>query len=948
MSKRTLVSRRQFLASTSVAAVGAAALNVNGMATAPAALPQNFKSPAGSVIPYSQVELLSERGSGRVFTDGSAGEVAFPLGGIGTGTVSLGGRGELRDWEIFNRPAKRRILPFSFVALWAKQEGASAHVRVVEGPPQPPFRGWEGFARQSGQGLPHFQKAHFSATYPIANVDFEDSALPVNVSLEAFNPFIPLNVDDSSLPVAIFKYKVTNRSSVPVDFALAFSLLNPVGYDGKVYLDSADHAGFGKNLNNLRKEDGFAGLSLTSQKYQGGDPRFGNMALLTTAADFTARTSWENGAWWDFYQKWFDEFSAEGKFLDSHPPTLSPDGKSDYCTLAPNARLAPGQSSTVTFVLAWYFPSRENYWHDDDKEMRGKILTNYYGTRYASAWDAASHAIQHLPELERKTRLFVDTMTASTLPPYVIEAVTSQASILRSNTCMLLKDKQFFAFEGCGDDQHNGWMNCSHVWNYEQALAFLFPELERSMRNTDFLHEMRGDDSMAFRSMVPLGIKQWDFRPAADGQMGCILKLYREWQISGDEKFLKQMWSNAKRALEFAWKFWDADKDGVMEGEQHNTYDIEFFGANPMMTTLDRGALKAAEIMAVAVGDTTAAESYRAVREKGAKNIEQLWNGEFYIQKVTPVPDIQPMEPYDDKNWKERVVRDGQLKYQFGEGCLSDQMLGQWFADVLGLDLGLNKDRIRRSLQSIYKHNFKHDFWTHPNTQRIYAINDEKGLVLCSWPNGNRPALPFVYSDEVWTGIEYQVAAHLIYWGMVDEGLAIVKAVSDRYDGVRRNPWDQIEWGHHYTRAMASYSVLLALSGFRYSAVEKRATFQPRISEGNFQTFFAAGTGWGMYSQHRPAEGFTAKLECRSGEIILRHLVLAEHAKLGGDIVAMAIDPIGIKHPCTATNNAGGLQIEFPQEMVLAEHDSMTITVAAKPVAPKTSILKTSIPKTAK
>ena len=215
------------------------------------------------------------------------------------------------------------------------------------------------------------------------------------------------------------------------------------------------------------------------------------------------------------------------------------------------------------------------------------------------------------------------------------------------------------------------------------------------MRETDFLHEMRSDDSMAFRSMVPLDIKQWDFRPAADGQMGCILKLYREWQISGDDEFLKRLWPNAKRALEFSWKFWDADRDGVMEGEQHNTYDIEFFGANPMMTTLYLGALKAGELMALAVGDNAAAVSYREVHEKGAKNIEQLWNGEYYFQKTTPVADILPMEPYDDKNWKERVVRDGQLKYQFGAGCLSDQMLGQWFADVLGLDLGLNPERVQ-------------------------------------------------------------------------------------------------------------------------------------------------------------------------------------------------------------------------------------------------------------
>ena len=309
-----------------------------------------------------------------------------------------------------------------------------------------------------------------------------------------------------------------------------------------------------------------------------------------------------------------------------------------------------------------------------------------------------------------------------------LEAVSSQASILRTNTCMLLEGKQFFGFEGCADDEHNGWMNCSHVWNYEQALAFLFPELERSMRDTDFLHEMRSDDSMAFRSMVPLDIKQWDFRPAADGQMGCIMKLYREWQISGDDAFLKKMWPNAKRALEFAWKFWDADKDGVMEGEQHNTYDIEFFGPNPMMTTLYLGALKAGELMAIAVGDHRAAASYREVREKGAKNIETLWNGEFYIQKTTPVDEISPCLRTTKTIGKNAWYCDGQLKYQFGEGCLSDQMLGQWFADVLGLDLGLNTERVQEIVAVDLKYNFSTILATIPTRSAFTRSTTNKGL----------------------------------------------------------------------------------------------------------------------------------------------------------------------------------------------------------------------------
>ncbi len=926
MKKQAGVNRRQFLASTSaamsLAAIGGPALSEER--------PQNSAAPrttaSDASAPLSQIGEPQ-----RSYTGVAAGEVAFPLGGIGTGTVSLGARGELRDWEIFNRPAKRRSLPFSFVTLWAKSEGEPPLLRVVEGPPQPPFRGWNGFNHESGQGLPHFQQAALSGKYPIATVEFEDRTLPLTVSLEAFTPFVPLNVDDSSLPVAIFEYRIANRSRKSADVSLAFSLLNAVGYDGKAFLDSNEHPGFGKNLNTVRQEQAagtkVAGLDLTSEKYAAGDRLHGSMALLTTHTAFTALVNCVDNEWFDCRQSWVNEFSANGRFHDSDPSKPTPDGISAYATLAPHARLAAGESITISFVLAWHFPVRENYWHYKDEQMRGRKVTNYYGTRFKSAWDVAVHTASRLPDLRHKTRLFTDTFFSSSLPPEVLEAVSSQASILRTNTCILLEGKQFFGFEGCADDEALGWMNCSHVWNYEQAVAFLFPELERSMRDTDFLHEMRSDDSLAFRAMVPLDIKQWDERPAADGQMGCILKLYREWQISGDDAFLRKMWPNAKRALEFAWKFWDADKDGVMEGEQHNTYDIQLFGPNPMMTTLYLGALKAAELMAAGVGDLPAAESYRGIREKGVTNFERMWNGEFYIQKTTPVGKILPMPPYDKENWKEGIVEDGQLKYQVGEGCLSDQMVGQWFADVLGLDIGLPPERVKQALQSVYRHNFRHDFWDLPNTQRIYAVNDEQGLLVCSWPHGGRPALPLVYGDEVWTGIEYQVAAHLIYRGMIEEGLSIVRAISNRYDGVRRNPWNQIEWGNHYSRAMASYSVLLALSGFRYSAVERSVTFQPRVNSDDFQCFFAAGSGWGLYRQNRNGGVLTSKLECRHGKLVLRQLILGNEAKYRSGAKASLTGPSGGSVGCEVKVHEKRVQVDFAGDLTMREGEMATLTV---------------------
>jgi non-lysosomal glucosylceramidase len=871
MSDHKKPNRREFIVDSSAAIVGASA--ISGAAEAHQT-PSSFTSPAGSAIPFSRDELVAQERT-RAFTGRHLTEIAFPLGGLGTGTVSLGGRGDLRDWEIFNRPNKGKALPFTFVALWTKKGSEAPIVKVVEAPIQPPYRGADGYPRERAQGLPRFKDASFSGAYPIAEIAFDDDALPVGVTLEAFNPMIPLEVDDSALPVAIFRYRLTNRTSAPVEVALAFSILNPIGYDGRANLGSSRFEGFGQNITRLRREPPVTGLDLTSQKYEADSVRFGSMALVTTRADVTARTSWEEGAWWDSFQKWFDEYAADGAFDEARDSGPTEDGVSNYATLAPRLRLGAKESQAVEFILAWYFPLRENYWNREP-EVRGRKLRNDYGTRFRDAWDIARYTAANLARLERGTRAFRDTLTRGTLPACVVDAVSSQMSIIRTNTCLLLEGKRFFAFEGTNDDSGCCPMNCTHVWNYEQALAHLYPELERSMRVTDFTVNLRPDGSMAFRTLVPVGRALWKFKPAADGQMGCILKLYREWQISGDAAFLRDLWPSARRALEYAWVQWDADRDGLMEGEQHNTYDIEFYGPNTMMGTLYLGALLAGERMARALGDEEAAARYRQVFESGRDKLDrELWRDGYYVQRVPDPKQIRVQEVEQKEAWYASAVDKGEIKYQYGEGCLSDQLLGQWFAMVVALGHVLPPEHVRETLRSIYRHNFRASFFDHPNTQRLYALNDEKGLVVCSWPRGQRPALPFVYSDEVWTGIEYQVAAHLIYEGLVMEGLAIARAVRDRYDGERRNPWNEVECGSHYARALASWSLLLGLSGYEYSAPDAHLAFSPRLNAGSFRCLFTTGSGWGTFSQRIGIGEATAALELVGGTLMLRQFGFA-------------------------------------------------------------------------
>ncbi|HSF14736.1 MAG TPA: GH116 family glycosyl-hydrolase [Vicinamibacteria bacterium] len=776
----------------------------------------------------------------RVFEEPFLSEIGFPLGGIGTGTVSLGGRGQLRDWEVMNEPNKGGDPENTFFALWFQADGWEPKTMLLESELTPPYRGAFGIPRAGMPGMPRFQRGRFLGSYPFARVELMDERVPLDVSLECFNPFIPGNDKDSGLPLAVFYWHLTNRHDGMVRATVMGSLQNSAGGDVR-----------GGNVNAYRSERSLKGISMETTRLTAEDRRFGSLVLATLAEETTFQTRWTRGEWFDAQSLFWDDFGSDGRLEPVIDSDESPEGKTDVGSIGGVVRLAAGETATIPFFIAWHFPNRQNYWVNEifgyEPNRGGPIIGNYYGSLFEDAWAVATYAAAELPRLERDTRLFHDALFSTTAPTEILDAVSSQMSIIRTNTCFRASDGNFYAFEGTGDDHGCCPLNCTHVWNYEQALAFLFPALERTMRDVDFDRNTDASGFMVFRTRVPLETEKWDFpHAAADGQMGTIVKLYREWQLSGDLNFLKRHWPKAKRALEFAWTDWDPDRDGVMEGVQHNTYDIEFRGPNPMMGAIYLTALRCASVMARAVGDESAATRYRDLEQNGRRLLdEETWNGEFYVQAF------------------ERAREE---KYQVGAGCLSDQMLGQWMAHVVGMGYVLPEEHVRSAIRSVHRYNFKETLHDHSNPQRIFALGDEAGLLLCTWPRGSRPLLPFVYSDEVWTGIEYQVAAHLIYEGMVDEGLRIVRAVRSRYDGERRNPWNEVECGNHYARALASWSLLLALSGFRYSGPERAIAFSPKIEQRRFVTFWSAGPGWGIYEQERSQTAIDACLRYLYGD----------------------------------------------------------------------------------
>jgi hypothetical protein len=380
----------------------------------------------------------------------------------------------------------------------------------------------------------------------------------------------------------------------------------------------------------------------------------------------------------------------------------------------------------------------------------------------------------------------------------------------------------------------------------------LFPALERSLRNTEFRENQNADGHQGFRANIPISPLVHNFHAAADGQLGGIMKVYRDWRISGDNDWLKTIFPAVKTSMDYCIRTWDPRRKGVVEEPHHNTYDIEFWGPTGMCTSFYLGALKAFTLMGKHLGNDVA--DYAALYENGKKFLETtLFNGEYFIQKIQwtglNAPDPAKAQSFHTHYSEEaqRLLQAEGPKYQYGEGCLSDGILGSWIARVCGMDEPVDAAKTKSHLLAVHKYNLKKDLSAHANPQRpTFALGNEGGLLLCSWPKGGMLSLPFVYSNEVWTGIEYQVASHLMFMGEVEKGLEIVRACRGRYDGSVRNPFNEYECGHWYARAMSSYGMLQGLTGVRYDAVDRTLFIDSKV--GDFTSFISTDKGFGTVS----------------------------------------------------------------------------------------------------
>ena len=786
--------------------------------------------------------------------------IAFPLGGMGAGMICIEGSGAFSHVSLRHRPDVFNE-PLMFAAVAVK--GAA---RVLEGPvPSWKLFGPAGTANGGhgkSFGLPRFADASFTTRFPFARIALTDRAIPLAVTVTAWSPFTPGDADSSSLPVAAVEYEFTNRTRRKIEAVYSFHAGN--------FLATKTPG------QEVRSVDG--GFVLWQP---GSAEKPADQAAFSACVD--APSAKVNPVW--FRGGWFDALTMVWRSIAAAAaPTAPPAGTekpSPGGSLYVPFSLKPGQSRTIRLRMAWHVPTSDV---NDGRAPTAPCncasgsacAPNYvpwYASRFQDIDEVADCWRRRYADLRKQSACFADCFYDTTLPPEVVEAVAANLTILKSPTVLRQTDGRLWAWEGCCDDHGCCAGSCTHVWNYAQALPHLFPDLERSLRQTEFGEDQDDRGHQTFRAALPIRPVAHGYHAAADGQLGGIMKVYREWRISGDTDWLRGLWPRVKSSLDWAIATWDPDRRGTIREPHHNTYDIEFWGDDGMCTSFYVGALAAGARMARALGQD--ATAYETLCAAGRQAMETgLFNGEYFFQRVQwkglrAADPSSEIKPGCSPELAALLEREGP-RYQYGNGCLSDGVLGAWMAEVCGVGGILDPDKTARHLRAVHRHNFRRDLSTHANPQRpTYALGHEAGLLLCSWPHGGEPSLPFVYSNEVWTGIEYQVASHLMMAGFVPQGLQIVRAVRDRYDGRVRNPFNEYECGHWYARAMSSYALLAGLTGARYDAVEQTLYLKPAVA-GDFRTFLCTATGFGTAGIRKGKPFF----EVRGGRVRISRIVV--------------------------------------------------------------------------
>ena len=804
--------------------------------------------------------------------------IDFHVGSIGGGAIRINGKGELYRWQTFNNLTEFH-LPDSFFAIYCQTGGKKGVIRALD---------------TKGKGIfKPMNSLVFSGEYPFANYYFEDNDIPVEVVMEAYSPFIPLDLKNSTLPVAIFNFYITNKSQEKQIFSLLQSQQNAVGYnpvqeysegswnkefirlDGKVYLNSKRYPvkgvyydNYGNNYNEIKfSKDKIS--SYLKANISKDSSFYGDMAIMMFGeGKFSAKSFWQKKT--DLYNDFKDGSLSETNINNLKDINYSKEGETYNTAISLKFTLEPRERKKVTAIIAWHFPNGNNggiinpkwkakAWGGVDKNNNGwGGKGNYYSNHWRDAKEVMEYAYKNFNSNEEKTRLFHSAIYDMSLPHWFKDRLTSQLAILNSKTLFWTKDDYVGGWEGTGPGDGSCAGNCAHVWHYAQAHARLFPHLAR--RKTEQLFYYQGS-----KGNIPY--RQPDNGSvSADAQLAAILQSYREHLLQTNDNWLKSNFSKINKAMEYAINLWDKDRDGRLSGSQHNTLDCSISGNSSWIGSMYAASLYACSKMANICGYPSLAKEYDNIAKNAIKSHnEELWNGQYYYQKP------------DEKSFSD-----------YGTGSAIDQLLGQWWASQINLGKLYPSERISSAMESVFKYNFRSNFYGIRQHPREFVKDFQAGMQMITWPNRDRPNPHTTYADEVMTGFEYSAIATMLGQGLKEESFVALKAIYDRYDGrlymghkgdwgnwgFSGNPFGDDECGKMYSRSLSIWSILLAYQGFIYDGPNKTIGFNPPLEEKNHNSFFSSSQGWGVFEQNEKKYGIEVNIKTILGKLSIKKLIL--------------------------------------------------------------------------
>jgi uncharacterized protein (DUF608 family) len=837
----------------------------------------------------------------------------IPLGGIGTGSVEIWPDGYFHEWQIFN------------VGSWApRQPGRGAKKQPSMDPAGLTF-----FLRVKDEEkgvitrrlgiradqhdlyslawLHSVQGIEFDARFPVVHLKYADATLPVDVSSKMLSPFFPHDSRASGTPGFYASFTVTNKSSSRVDVSLMGILANPLAVDLKNR----------KRVNTISKSGDATILTMRTNATKGFAATHGSLALSASggevswiAADFeqyfkvlrlgrenthvSALHQWRlTGRLWNL---------GDGAANPAHLAKFFPKGKSEaqkrkllgelvkysfardlierysevgvdlsradetavdkilmqftefffnqvisrrtqaswgHGALCSSCTLEPGESKDVTFVLSWHFPNHFS--------QKGDLIGHAYDNWFHDAEAVNKYLIENGESLVSKTEAFSSAMFDTSLPSQLAEAWAGQLTTIPKCTWWV-KNGDFGVWEGLGCC---GFHTTDITYQGSFNLLALFPDLQlRQMLMGARFQREDGRIPHFFTpdlSHVDHGFDRVDMNPQF------VLLVCRDYLWTGDMTYLKEAWPHVVRAMDNS-QLLDGDGDGLPDHDtRRNTYDgWNFFGTPSYIASLWIAALRAAARMAHDLGDKANGDKWDALLAKAAPAfVEKLWNGEYFSLFV-------------DKDKRDDM-------------CMTDQLSGEWFSRLIGIGNSIPADRVKAALAAVFKYNF----------------SVESGLVNASYPAGKKRSFPAHYNGQAlapWTGVEYAIGSMMIDHGMPREGIAVVDAIHDRYLYAGRF-WNHVECGDHYYRAMSSWAVLLAATGFKVDAPRCSMRIAPCVT-GDVRGPWISSNAWGTFAW----KGSKLTVDCQSGKHVLAELLLdrkpaSTSASVGGKAVKIKVTP---------------------------------------------------------